>query len=238
MTSSLHEPESLGRSSALLELVKIQTALKRRIERNKLAAYRPYTKQLEFHAVGLQHRERLFMAGNQLGKTLAGGMEVAMHLTGRYPDWWPGLRFTQPTRWWASNVTSELTRDGPQRILIGPPADESEWGTGTIPGDCLVDTNRATGISDAISTALVKHISGGNSYLGFKAYEQGRQKWQSETLDGVWFDEEPPLDIYTEGLTRTNASLGPVIVTFTPLLGMSEVVRMFLTDDELESMKA
>jgi phage terminase large subunit-like protein len=57
--------------------------------------------------------------------------------------------------------------------------------------------------------------------LAFKSYEKGRQKWQGETLHGVWFDEEPPLDIYTEGKTRTNATNGIVIVTFTPLLGMS-----------------
>lgn len=33
------------------------------------------------------------MAGNQLGKTLAGGFEAAIHATGRYPDWWKGKRF-------------------------------------------------------------------------------------------------------------------------------------------------
>ncbi|KKK53388.1 hypothetical protein LCGC14_3095280, partial [marine sediment metagenome] len=134
-------------------------------------------------------------------------------------------------------VTSELTRDGPQRILIGPPEQEEEWGTGAIPGDCIMDANRATGISDGISTAVVKHVSGGNSYIGFKAYVQGRTKWQTETLDYVWFDEEPPLEIYTEGLTRTNAILGPVFLTITPLLGMSEVVRMFLSEEQLEKMK-
>ena len=40
---------------------------------------------------------------------------------------------------------------------------------------------------------IVKHSSGGNSTLGFKSYDQGRTKWQGETLDFVWFDEEPPL---------------------------------------------
>src|SRR5690606_27547622 len=60
----------------------------RRRRRNRLALYRPYPRQAEFHAAGAQHRERLFLAGNQLGKTLAGAFEYAMHLTGRYPDWW------------------------------------------------------------------------------------------------------------------------------------------------------
>jgi len=62
------------------------------------------------------------------------------------------------------------------------------------------------------------------------------EKWQGETLDGVWFDEEPPLDIYMEGLTRTNATGGIAILTFTPLLGMSEVVMLFLTEDHLRAL--
>jgi len=73
----------------------------------------------------------------------------------------------------------------------------------------------------------VRHVSGGVSTLGFKSYDQGRTKWQGETLDWVWFDEEPDLDIYLEGLTRTNAVGGIVWLTFTPLLGMSEVVHLF-----------
>ena len=48
----------------------------------------------------------------------------------------------------------------------------------------------------------------GESVLAFKSYEKGREKWQGETLDGVWFDEEPPLDIYCEGRTRTVRAAG------------------------------
>ena len=80
------------------------------------------------------------------------------------------------------------------------------------------------------NSVLVRHAEGRCSTLGFKSYDQGREKWQGETLDFVWFDEEPPLDIYTEGLTRTNATGGMVWMTFTPLLGMSEVVMMFMKD--------
>ena len=40
-------------------------------------------------------------------------------------------------------------------------------------------------------------------------------------------DEETRSEIYTEGLTRTNATDGLVWMTFTPLKGMSEVVFMF-----------
>jgi len=77
---------------------------------------------------------------------------------------------------------------------------------------------------------MIEHVSGGHSMLGFKTYDQGRQKWQGETLDLVWFDEEAPQDIYTEGLTRTNATDGIVYLTCTPLLGMSDVIYAFINE--------
>jgi phage terminase large subunit-like protein len=95
----------------------------------------------------------------------------------------------------------------------------------------LIDAKRASsGVPDCVDTITVKHVSGGTSRLTFKTYDQGRERWQGETLNFVWFDEEPPADIYTEGLTRTNATGGVVWMTFTPLLGMSDVVRRFLID--------
>ncbi|MGI9387464.1 MAG: terminase large subunit domain-containing protein, partial [Methyloligellaceae bacterium] len=57
-------------------------------------------------------------------------------------------------------------------------------------------------VADAIDSVVVRHSSGGLSMLNFKAYGMGREKWQGQTLDGVWLDEEPPLEIYLEGLTR------------------------------------
>ena len=86
------------------------------------------------------------------------------------------------------------------------------------------------GVPDAVSTIVVKHVSGDNSVIQLQSYDQGRTKWQADTVDGVWFDEEPPEDVYFEGLTRTNATSGMVMVTFTPLLGMSDVVMRFLTE--------
>jgi phage terminase large subunit-like protein len=62
------------------------------------------------------------------------------------------------------------------------------------------------------------------------AYASGREKFQGETRDWVWFDEEPPIDIYLEGLTRTNVGKNPVWMTFTPLLGVSDTVRRFLIE--------
>ena len=204
--------------------------MQRRQNRNRLATYRPYTKQREFHDAGLEHRERLFMAGNQLGKTVAGSNEWAIHLTGRYPDWWAGRVFDHPVRFWAAGETGESTRDTVQKLLVGPPEKEEEWGTGAIPFADIVDCQRARGVPNALDSITVKNQFGGTSTLLFKSYEKGRAKWQGDTLHGVWFDEEPPLDIYTEGLTRTNATGGISMITFTPLKGMSDVVRLFWED--------
>jgi phage terminase large subunit-like protein len=229
--SSLTLESAPSPASLKLELVALLEEAKRRKDRRRLTDYRPYAKQRAFHAAGSEHRERLLMAGNQLGKTYCGAAEVAMHLTGIYPDWWAGKRWDRPTRWWAGSKTGEVTRDGVQRLLVGEPKNEADWGTGMIPGDNLADWSRRMGVADALDNATIKHVSGGISTLGFKSYDQGRQKWQGETLDGVWFDEEPPLDIYMEGLTRTNATGGIAMITFTPLLGMSDVVAMFLGEE-------
>lgn len=190
--------------------------------------YKPYLKQEEFHWAGAHYRERLLMAGNQLGKTYCAGNEVAYHLTGLYPDWWRGKTFARATRGWTAGLTSEMTRDGAQRILMGPIGN---WGSGTIPKELIVEVKKARGVPDAIETVLVKHaISGDISQVTFKAYSDGREAFQSETLDWVWMDEEPPIEIYTEAVTRTNTTTGPVFLTFTPLLGMSSVVIRFLQE--------
>lgn len=223
-TSSLDnslQPSMLG----LLKMV--QAEREKRLSENRLRDYRPYSKQAEFHALGATKRERLFMAGNQLGKTLGGAAECAMHLTGRYPDWWVGRRWDRPVVFWAAGVTGESTRDTVQRLLLGRPG---RHGTGYIPKACIVDSPTSRGVPDLVDHIKVKHETGGESIVYLKSYEKGREKWQGDTVDAIWFDEEPDLDIYSEGLTRTQATGGMVWVTFTPLLGMSEVVTRFLLE--------
>lgn len=206
----------------------------RRKRENRLADYSPYRKQSDFHSAGKSIRERLFMAGNQLGKTLSGAAEMAMHLTGLYPDWWQGRRFEHPIVAWASGITGETVRDTTQRLLVGRPG---EYGTGYIPKAAIIDEpKRAMGVPDLLDSVQVRHVTGGISRLYFKSYEKGREKWQGETLHVVWFDEEPPEDIYTEGLTRTNATGGIAYMTFTPLLGMSNVVRRFISEPSPDRM--
>jgi phage terminase large subunit-like protein len=208
-------------------LARLEAEKQKRVAENRLAHYRPYPKQAQFHEAGATHRERLFLAANQSGKTLAGGMEVAMHVTGRYAAWWKGKRFDGPTVGWCAGITSEGCRDTIERILLGR---SSARGTGAIPKADIVELIPSRGVPEACDIVRVKHVSGGISTIGFKAYADGRAKFQGETLDWCWCDEEPPADIYTEILTRTNVGSGPVLTTATPLLGMSEVIRRFLLE--------
>ena len=211
----------------LYELLRIKDI---RAKRDRLVTYSPYAKQIEFHTAGADFRERLFMAGNQLGKTWAGAFETAMHATGRYPAWWTGKRYNYAVRAMVGSESAELTKKGVQRLLLGPPEMREEWGTGAIPYECVRGTSMKQGVPDAVSSIVIKHECGEDSVIQFNSYDQGRTKWQADTVDFVWFDEEPPLAIYSEGLTRTQAVGGQVFVTFTPLLGMSEVVKRFILD--------
>lgn len=211
----------------LRELLRLTERLKYVTETNKLQDYRPYPKQKLFHDLGATVRERLFMASNQTGKTWAGASETAFHLTGRYPDWWKGRRFNHPTRGIAGSESGELTKRGVQRLLLGNPETPDRWGTGSIPKETIVSTTLSPHVRNLVSAVVVKHCAGGESVLTMASYDQGRTKWQADTLDFVWFDEEPPEDVYIEGITRTNVSQGPVWITFTPLMGMSAVVRRF-----------
>ena len=61
---------------------RLQAETDRRLNRTKLLRYQPYPKQAAFHAAGADHRERLLMAANQVGKTWCGAAEAAFHLTG------------------------------------------------------------------------------------------------------------------------------------------------------------
>ncbi len=192
-----------------------------------------YPKHLEFFAAGRTFKERLFMAANRIGKSEGGAYEVTCHLTGKYPDWWTGRRFTEPVEVWACGTTSETTRDIVQAKLLGPPDGVGVWAGGMVPPNLVVKhTKRPHGLTNSLESVWVRHVSGGVSVVGLKTYEQGRKSFEGTAKHVIWCDEEPPADCYTEMLYRTLTTQGIVLTTFTPLQGMSEVVTGFLEPTE------
>jgi len=185
-----------------------------------------YSKHLAFFEAGAEYRERAAIAGNRTGKSYGiGGYEMSLHLTGLYPEWWRGKRFDSAIDAWCATDTNRQSRDILQRILMGPIGD---FGTGLIPRDMLLRHTTKVGISDAVESVFVKHVSGGTSELGFKSYDGGREVFQGTSRHVVWLDEEPPADVYFESLLRTMDCDGMVLCTFTPLQGMSQVCLDFL----------
>jgi hypothetical protein len=70
-----------------------------------------YPKHMAFFAAGREYQERAMVAANRIGKTMGvGAYETALHLTGAYPHWWVGHRFTGPIEVWAAGDTSERDR--------------------------------------------------------------------------------------------------------------------------------
>jgi phage terminase large subunit-like protein len=228
--------DALYSNAEALRLLETEARL---AKRSKIASYYPdsgplrrelYKPHMAFFAAGADRRERAFIAANRVGKSEGvGGFETVLHLTGRYPSWWPGRRFTRPINAWAAGDSAKTTRDIIQRILLGPTGEE---GTGLIPGDCLVRTTAKPGVSDAIEGIFVKHISGGTSEIILKSYDQGRDAFQGTNRDLVWLDEEAERDIYVECLLRTMTTNGILLLTFTPLMGITDIVKDFLMVEE------
>jgi phage terminase large subunit-like protein len=193
-----------------------------------------YGKHMEFFAAGDDYRERAFIAANRVGKTLSGSYEMTCHLTGEYPEWWEGKRFKHPVVAWAAGDSSKTTRDIIQLALYGP---FHEPGTGMIPHDKITRTTTKTGIADCIETIYVQHISGGISEVGLKSYDQQRDAFQGTNRHVIWLDEEPPYDIYVECLLRTMVVAGMLLVTATPLQGMTDVMRAFIRPEDGDTSK-
>lgn len=182
---------------------------------------------MDFFKGGASYNQRCFMAANRVGKSFAGAYEVTLHLTGDYPSWWKGKRFSEATDIWVAGDTTETTRDIIQKELVGASLDIEDFGTGMIPRELLDKPKRKTGMADALDYVYVKHKSGKRSRLSFKSFDQGRKKFQGTAKHVIWLDEECPMEVYSECLLRTMTTGGVIILTFTPLSGLTDLVRTF-----------
>ena len=210
-------------------------------ERRRFLHYKPYNKQLEFHAS--HATERSLSGANQSGKSLAGCMETCFHLTGNYPDWWTG-HVVKPRKnaangeleinAWVIGTDSKTVRDSLQSKIIGTEA--RGFRDGCIHPD-FIDVDgaiKSRGVQGLLDTIYIKHKSGCKVKLQFRSYEQGRENLQSATIDFVYCDEEPPSDLIGELRARLGATGGFMYMAFTPLKGMTPLVQEFWGHDNPE----
>jgi phage terminase large subunit-like protein len=199
---------------------------------HQLKYFRPFDHQRTFFKTGNSER-RGILAANRIGKTVSTCFETAMHLTGLYPDWWEGHRFTGPiTAMVAGEGWSQVALVLQNELLGTQDVKISEnLGSGAIPRECIItDTMRNDG-ANCIGCEI-KHITGGNSYLLFANYTQEVRQLQGFKLNLAVFDEQPPDDFFSEIVTRTATTQGKVLCSFTPLKGLNGLVSKFWNKEE------
>lgn len=195
---------------------------------NQLRWFRPFPYQLEFFKTGAKHSRRGMIAANRAGKTIASVFEAAYHLTGIYPDDWEGKRWDRPIVAMCSGESWEQVAKTLQSKLIGCDDVKQEYkiGTGAVPRD-LIDKKSIRTDGANIMAMEIKHVTGGKSKLYFANYTQQTKNLQGFELDLVVLDEQPPDEVFSELVVRTANRSGQVICSFTPLKGMSGLVRKF-----------
>lgn len=208
----------------------------RRLERGKLARLysRMYPWQRRFNAATKDHRACGLIAANRVGKSEAGLIIDAIHLTGDYPEDWEGIKFDFPPMCWLLGYSGEKTRDLLQTKLFGRLTGQQFEG-GLITADRIVDYKSMSGTSGACREVRVKHSTGGTSTCQFWSYAQGQHAIMGDSIEWYHIDEEPEdQEIFPQVMTRTlsgNRKMGGAgIVTMTPENGKTELVCKFMDD--------
>ncbi len=228
MREKNENPQNKEEEAILVKLWLNRKKLNEYERRNKLALYnageKVHVKQLEFHKC--LKRNRWVFGGNRTGKTECGAAEAAWLLRGNHPY----RKVRGAVTGWAVSVSYGAGREVAQKKLLSYLNPEWLASVGMLKGS---KSGTEGGIVDYIA---VKNVFGTISYVYFKSCEAGREKFQGSSLDFVWFDEEPPEDVYEECRMRVFDRKGDIFGTMTPLKGMTFVYdKIYLNsagDDE------
>ena len=217
-----------GKAESEEEIIRKILSLERKAaeykRKNRLEWYnkgrRVHLKQLEFHKC--LKRNRWVFGGNRTGKTECGAVEAVWLARGIHPY----RANRSDVRGWIVSVSREVQREVAQsKILDYVNPDWIE--------DIVMSAGRASNPrAGIIDTITIKNVLGGSSVITFKSCEMGREKFQGASLDFVWFDEEPPEDVYNECRMRVMDRKGEIFGTMTPLKGLTfAYYKIFLNED-------
>ncbi len=199
----------------LVELTELATEIKRRRDNDKLSRYnlppKVHKKQIEFHKC--QKRNRWVFGGNRSGKTECGAVESIYLCRGNHPY----KKNRKNVEGWVVSLSTQVQRDVAQKKILN--YLNPDW----IEEIVMLSGRKDFPENGVIDYIKIKNVFGGTSRLGFKSCDQGREKFQGTSLDFVWFDEEPPKEIYLECKMRVMDRQGELFGTMTPLKGLSWV---------------
>ena len=199
--------------SVIQKIKQIENEEKRRKGDDKLAKYnvgeKVHLKQLAFHKC--QKKNRWVFGGNRSGKTECGAVESVYMARGIHP-----YRQNKDNVFgWVVSLSQQVQRDVAQSKILS-----------YINPSWIEDVTMLSGKKESLKYGVIdqiriKNVFGGISVIGFKSCDQGREKFQGSSLDFVWFDEEPPEDIYDECRMRVLDKCGDIFGTMTPLKGLT-----------------
>lgn len=184
-------------------LQELTSALRKTSVSPTIHGYHPQAHQIPFHKS--TKMGRLFLGGNRAGKTVAGGAEMVMFLTGIHP--YKSLKFKPPVRCRAIGVDFE---NGVKKIMQ---PEIARW----MPTSFLKNGSWEDSYEKSSRTLTLTN----GSTLEFMSYDQDKDKFAGTSRHGVWFDEEPPEGIFNENLLRLADVGGFWWMTMTPLIDMS-----------------
>ena len=216
--------------SEIIENLKLIDKRIEHIKRNSTLTFyntgkKQHLKQLEFHKC--TKKNRWVFGGNRSGKTECGAVETIWLARGIHP-----YKPNRPNiECWVVSLSTQVQRDVAQNKILY--YLDSSW----IEDIVMVSGKRSAMSMGVIDTIVIRNVFGGLSKIGFKSCDQGREKFQGTSLDFVWFDEEPPFDIYMECKMRVLDKSGEVFGTMTPLKGLTWVYNTIYlnenNDDEV-----
>lgn len=168
-----------------------------------------HEKQILFHKS--QKRNRWVFGGNRTGKTECGAVETIWLSLGIHPF----RNNRSKTECWVVSLSNRVQKEVAQAKILK-----------YLPKNSIVDivmsegkkSNPENGVIECI---IIKNKFNNLSKIWFKSCEEGREKFQGASLDFVWFDEEPPEDIYHECQMRILDKNGEIFGTMTPLKGLT-----------------
>ena len=170
-----------------------------------------HKKQLKFHKC--KKRNRWVFGGNRTGKSECGAVEVVWMALGIHPY----RENKDSTFGWVVSLSSRLQKDVAQAKIL------SYLDKRYIKDIVMQSGSASSPENGVVDRIVVKNVFGKESTIVFKSCEEGRDKFQGASLDYVWFDEEPPKDIYYECMMRVLDKKGDIFGTMTPLKGLSFV---------------
>lgn len=169
-----------------------------------------HKKQMLFHKCN--KKNRWVFGGNRSGKTECGAVETVWLARGIHP-----YKKNKRVDCWVVSLSRQVQRDVAQSKILH--YLRKSWIEAVV-----MESGRKDSVeSGIIDFILVKNVFGTLSKIGFKSCDQGREKFQGTSLDFVWFDEEPPYDIYKECKMRVMDKKGMIFGTMTPLKGLTWV---------------